>query len=231
LVGNMLFSRGSDGFNDNFELGIVDANLVLYTDTDGGDTTITLGNGDITLGEWHEIAVVFGAGSATAIVDGTIYTEAVVGTTFDGAAGSPFTIGDTLHEETPYSGLLDDVRIYNRALTAVELGFINLKQAFDPIPFDGEVVPPGVVGVIWTAGEDAVTHDVYMGMDAAAVAAGGDTFIGNQETTSVVLGIGLPPDPFEGGLIPGETYYWRIDEVAADGTTTTGKVWSFTLAG
>jgi len=33
-------------------------------------------------------------------------------------------------------------------------------------------------------------------------------------------------------LIPGTTYYWRIDEVEADGTTThTGDVWSFTAAG
>ncbi len=231
-VGNVLFSRGSDVFNDIFELGIVDANLVLYIDTvDGLDETITLGNGDITVGEWHEIAVVFGGLTATGIIDGTIYTEAVLGTTFDQAAGSPFTIGDTLHEESPYSGLIDDVRIYNRAMTAVELGFINLKQAFDPIPADGDVVFPGVVGILWTPGEGAVSHDVYMAMgDEAAVEAGGDTFIGNQPTASIVLGVGLPPDPFTGGLIPGETYYWRVDEVAADGTTTAGKVWSFTLS-
>jgi len=231
LVGNVLFSRGSDVYNDNFELGIVDANFVLYTDTvDGLDETITLGNGDITAGEWHEIAVVHEAGAVTAIVDGAIYTGAVLGTSFDQADGAPFTIGDTVHDESPYSGLMDDVRIYNRAMTAVELGFINLKQAFDPIPADGDVVFPGVVGVLWTPGEDAVSHDVYLAMDRAAVEAGGDTFVGNRATASIVLGIGLPPDPFEGGLIPGATYYWRIDEVAADGTTTVGKVWSFTLS-
>ena len=29
------------------------------------------------------------------------------------------------------------------------------------------------------------------------------------------------------GLIPGATYYWRVDEVEADGTTIhTGDVWS-----
>ncbi len=231
FVGNVLFSRGSDSFNDNFELGIVDANLVAYIDTvDGGEPTVTLGSGDITVGEWHEIAAVLGNGELTAIIDGTIYTEAVDGTSFDQADGSPFTIGDTLHEESPYRGLIDDVRIYDRAMTAAELGFINLKQAFDPIPGDGEEVLPGVVAAIWTPGEGAVSHDVYMSMDPAAVEAGGDTFLGNQVETGIVIGIGIPPDPFVGGLIPGTTYYWRIDEVDADGTTTVGKVWSFTVA-
>jgi hypothetical protein len=232
FVGNILFSRGSDAYNDNFELGIVDANLVLYTDTeDGLDETTTLGSGDITVGEWHEIAVVFDAGEVTAIVDAATYTATLAGTSFDQADGSPFTIGDTLHDESPYSGLIDDVRIYNRALTAAELGFVNLKQASEPIPADGEVVLPGIVGLIWTPGEGAVSHDVYMAMgDAAAVEAGGDTFVGNQEQASMVLGVGIPPDPFVGGLTPGATYYWRIDEVDADGTTTVGKVWSFTLS-
>ncbi len=231
FVGNMLFSRGSDVYNDSFELGIVDANLVLYTDTeDGEDTTITLGSGDVTAGEWHEIALVFDAGAVTAIVDGTIYTGTVLGTSFDQADGSPFTIGDTLHDESPYSGLIDDVRIYNRAMTAVELGFINLNQASGPIPADGEVVLPGVVAAIWIPGEGAVSHDVYLGTDYAAVEAGGDTFVGNQTEAGIVLGVGIPPDPFVGGLIPGATYFWRIDEVAADGTTTVGKVWSFTLS-
>jgi hypothetical protein len=230
LVGNMLFSRGSDAYNDNFELGIVDANFVVYTDTeDGLDETTTLGNGDITAGEWHEIAVVFGGGTITAIIDGAIYKETIAGTSFDQADGSPFTIGDTLHDESPYRGLIDDVRIYDRAMTAVELGFVNLKQAKDPIPADGEVVPPGILATIWTPGEGAVSHDVYMGTDYAAVEAGGDTFIGNQPEPGVLLGIGLPPDPFAGGLMPGTTYYWRVDEVADDGTTTVGKVWSFTV--
>ena len=34
--------------------------------------------------------------------------------------------------------------------------------------------------------------------------------------------------PFPDGLVPGTTYYWRIDEVEADGVTKhKGDVWSF----
>jgi hypothetical protein len=33
------------------------------------------------------------------------------------------------------------------------------------------------------------------------------------------------------GFVPGTTYYWRIDEIEADGVTIhTGDVWSFTIA-
>ncbi|MCH8193872.1 MAG: LamG domain-containing protein, partial [Planctomycetes bacterium] len=233
-VGNVLLSRGSDPFNDNFELGFsADGNLILYTDTDGGDTTVTVGSGEITVGAWHEIVVVFDAGAVTVLLDGTTYETSVSGTNFDQAAGSPFTVGDTLHEEHPYSGLLDDLRIYNRAFSATELiqMFTNVKQALAPDPADGAVVLPGLVGLTWTPGEGAVSHDVYIAMDDFdAVVAGDATFIGNQVAPALLLGIGLPPDPFVGGLTPGSTYYWRIDEVDADGAVTVGKVWSFTLS-
>jgi len=39
----------------------------------------------------------------------------------------------------------------------------------------------------------------------------GDAFRGNQVTTSFI--IGFPGFPFPDGLVPGTTYYWRIDEV------------------
>jgi hypothetical protein len=60
---------------------------------------------------------------------------------------------------------------------------------------------------------------VYFGADQAAVAAGTDgTSKGNQ--------IAMTFDP--GVLAAGTTYYWRVDEILADGTKVAGKVWSFT---
>ncbi|GAG48141.1 unnamed protein product, partial [marine sediment metagenome] len=59
-------------------------------------------------------------------------------------------------------------------------------------------------------------------------AGAGDTFQGNQASTSFI--IGFPGFPYPDGLSEGMTYYWRIDEVEADGTMHKGKVWSFTVA-
>jgi len=230
-VSNVLLSRGSDPFNDNFELGISgDGNLILYTDTDGGDTTVTVGSGEITVGEWSQIVVVFDAGAVTALLNGASYETTVSGTNFDQAAGSPFTIGDTLHEEHPYSGLADDIRILNRAMTADDLRreFGNAAIASEPDPADGATGLSTIVSLMWKSGDGAVSHDLHIGTDLAAVEAG-DAFAGNVPAAPVILGFGLPPDPFVGGLVPGTTYYWRIDEVDADGNVAQGNVWSFSL--
>jgi len=66
----------------------------------------------------------------------------------------------------------------------------------------------------WTAGSGATSHDVYFGTDSTPDAG---EFEGNQGGTTY--------DP--GTLSYNTTYYWRIDEKNAGGTTT-GDVWSFT---
>jgi hypothetical protein len=73
----------------------------------------------------------------------------------------------------------------------------------------------------WNAGTGAVWHDVYFSTSLADVTNGAPAaFLGRQTGT-----ISAPP------LAAGTTYYWRIDEVAANGTTITeGDVWRFTTA-
>jgi len=66
----------------------------------------------------------------------------------------------------------------------------------------------------WTAGGDTTSHDVYFGTDSTPDASESQ---GSQAGTTF--------DP--GTLVNSTTYYWRIDEVNAEGTTS-GAVWSFT---
>jgi len=102
-------------------------------------------------------------------------------------------------------------------------------QASEPVPADGAVLRDTWVNMRWTAGEAAVSHDVYLGENFDDVDAGaGDTFKGNQASTDFI--IGFPGFPYPDGLAEGMTYYWRIDELEADGTKHKGNVWSFTVA-
>jgi len=105
---------------------------------------------------------------------------------------------------------------------------IAVPYATEPTPADGALLEDVWVNLGWAPGTSAVSHDVYLGDNYDDVAAGtGDTFRGNQASTMFIAGFfGFPyPD----GLVPGTTYYWRIDEVEADGTTVTGEVWSFMI--
>ncbi len=100
-------------------------------------------------------------------------------------------------------------------------------QASNPSPADGTVgVDRNINYLSWTAGLNAVFHDVYLGTDIDAVsdADTSDTtgiYRGRQVTTSYT-----PP---EGFWSPG-LYYWRIDEINSDGITITGEVWTFTIS-
>jgi len=56
----------------------------------------------------------------------------------------------------------------------------------------------------------------------------GDTFRVNQ--TNADYAIGFPGYPYPDGVVKGTTYYWRIEDIEADGTTThSGPVWSFMI--
>jgi len=101
--------------------------------------------------------------------------------------------------------------------------------ASSPNPADGTLNEDTWVSLSWRAGDGAASHDVYFGESFNDVDEGaGDTFRVNQTTTFFV--VGFPGFPYPDGLIPGKTYYWRIDEVEADGTTKyKGEVWSFTV--
>ena len=99
-------------------------------------------------------------------------------------------------------------------------------KAANPNPRDGAIHTDTWATLSWLAAPDAVSHDVYFGESYDDVAAGtGDAFQGNQTATMYVLG--FPGFPYPEGLVQGTRYYWRIDELSADGTKFEGDVWSF----
>ena len=103
------------------------------------------------------------------------------------------------------------------------------KYASNPNPPDGTFVEDTWVSLTWDAGDTAVSHDVYLSDNLDDVTDGtGDAFRGNQAFNFFTAG--FPGFAYPDGLVPGTTYYWRIDEVEADGTTKyEGSVWSFTV--
>jgi hypothetical protein len=98
-----------------------------------------------------------------------------------------------------------------------------------PNPPDGAVLDDTWINLSWQPGAKAASFDVYLGENLDDVKNGtGGTFRGNQALTYFVAG--FPGFPYPDGLVPGTTYYWRVDEQQTDGTTVhKGSVWSFSI--
>ncbi len=130
-----------------------------------------------------------------------------------------------------------NVWIDDRGLTCAEfignwvnsvIGLGDQPSARRPDPKDGALHEDTWINLSWRAGDFAVSHNVYLGDNFDDVNDGiGDTFRGNQATTFFVAG--FPGFPYPDGLVPGTTYYWRIDEVneADPNSPWKGPVWSF----
>ena len=101
-------------------------------------------------------------------------------------------------------------------------------EATEPEPADGTAVilsPGEPLELYWTQGRKASKHDVYFSDNFQDVNDGTeDAFLGNLDLFPVV---GAPDSDYSNDLIPGKTYYWRIDEVDKSGTKYEGNVWSF----
>jgi len=102
--------------------------------------------------------------------------------------------------------------------------------AFGPTPADGALLEDTWANLAWTPGDFAVSHDVYFGTSFGEVNTGAEeTFVGNTAFNFQI--VGFPGFPVSEGLVPGTTYYWRIDEVndLDPNSPWKGNVWSFTV--
>jgi len=104
-------------------------------------------------------------------------------------------------------------------------------KATNPVPADRGTLPDTWANLTWTSGETTASHDIYFGDNFADVNNGApSTFAGNQPLALNYAIVGLFGFPFPDGLVLGTTYYWRVDEVEANGTTKyKGDIWSFTV--
>ena len=129
-----------------------------------------------------------------------------------------------------FSGDMDEVCIYNRALSKEEVSLVMAgiggDAASNPSPKDGATDVPQDATLSWDPLETATTRDVYLGtayddVNEASRANPGTVLVSQGQTATTFA---------TAGLEYGKTYYWRVDEVNAppDGTIFKGDVWDFT---
>ncbi|MFB0554084.1 MAG: LamG domain-containing protein [Phycisphaerae bacterium] len=190
--------------------------------------------------EWFHIAGVFRPGEAVELyINGELVkSEPTTVTTQWIENGLSVNIGRRPQPGTPWQGDIDEVQMYNVALSPDEVRdlmsgtLLSFPKARGPSPADGALHTDTWVTLSWRPGDFAVSRDVYLGdnpIDVNEATRGLDVFRGNQTTTFYVAG--FPGFAYPDGLVPGTTYYWRIDEVneADPNSPWKGDVWSFTI--
>ncbi len=147
---------------------------------------------------------------------------------------NPLLFGSWNTSSEFFNGTIDDVRIYDHVLSGIEILSVMQGQiwpyAWGPDPADGALYPDTWVNLNWSPGGLAVSHDVYFGENFDDVNDGAEgMFQANQTETFIV--VGFPGFAYPDGLVPGTTYYWRIDEVndAEPNSPWKGEVWSFSV--
>ena len=126
---------------------------------------------------------------------------------------------------------IDNVYIVEEKQPTPVPNAVDPHFAHNPNPHDGAIHHDTWAILMWSPGRHAVSHDVYLGENFDDVYNGtGDTYWVNQHHTFFIYGfLDYPHSP---GLIPGNTYYWRIDEVndLHPDSPWKGDVWSLTIA-
>jgi len=126
-VNNIMYSKGSDGDNDNIEIGTDGSNVEIYLDSQAGDDKLNFNHG-ISDNTWYHLVVTYDQGQSdetTLYIDGSeVESWSDARGKLDQSAGSPVTIGDTDHQSAPFTGLVDEVAVWTRVLTSSQISAI-----------------------------------------------------------------------------------------------------------
>jgi hypothetical protein len=223
-------SRGDDYA---FSLHEWNADGLIYAIvTSAGDWTVLPNTTLVEPDTWYHTALTYDSGTQMLLLylDGEVEGELELTTGLEHRLGGPLTIGT--YSGRDLLGKIDDIKLFDEALSQGQIKGEMLGGgfpfAFGPIPKDGALHPETWANISWSAGDFAVSHDVYFSDNFEDVDNGAEgAFVGNQAATFLV--VGFPGFPFPDGLIPGTTYYWRIDEVndTEPNSPWKGPVWSF----
>jgi hypothetical protein len=244
---NHMISRGShvtagDPGSVNWGVMMVSAEEIILFET-FNDTGWVGVRANSTVGEWHHVVATFDGSTMQLYHDSELAATAGSGVLLD--ESRLFMIGARSDDGSAggfFSGSIDDVGYFNVVLTPEDIETImdigltgiigGITVARNPQPEDGALHKNTWVTLSWKGSDLATSHDVYLGTDFDEVSNAtrdSEVFRVNQALTFYVAG--FPGYAYPDGLVPGTTYYWRIDEVneANPESPWKGEVWSFSI--
>jgi len=136
-------------------------------------------------------------------------------------SNEPLILGAFMSGEYYFNGLMDEVRIYNRALSHQEVLEIrgrtrlDRRQPYSPKPTPESLLQPDeYITLAWTPGDGAISHNIYVGFKEDSM----ELLVPAHDVNSLDLGWFYPGD-----------YSWQIGEIQPDGAEVRGNVWRFAV--
>ncbi|HPD45595.1 MAG TPA: immunoglobulin domain-containing protein [Anaerohalosphaeraceae bacterium] len=229
--------RNGWGLNDMWCIECNNAEGVVSFSRDG--SWPPSGERTFTVGQWEHYVVSFDGTTVVIYLNGAEIARGNF--SFGAVTDATVNIGSS-DSWNGFNGAIDEVVIWNRAITAEEVG--KLYNGGKGLSLLGNrwkatnISPPDGIGGVPTTGvllewgppteeepPDVIRrYDVYFGTDAAVV---GDVNDLNVPVASVAASGPLVCDP--GVLQLNTVYYWRVDAVISDHepNIAVGDVWSF----
>jgi gliding motility-associated-like protein len=233
-----IFCKGSITKNEEtgatgnrFNMEVKDNNFRFAIDNDDlGKDEVTAKTDDFFTGEWVYVTLVRDTENKklkiyknSALMAQIDITKALYGIGEEsdlviGNIGELEFLRQNVANSAPFKGQLDEVRLFNYALTDMEIQgeysrFLGLVAPHTPSPLSGGMSDrQDRATVTWEGGENAISFKIYLGTSADALTLV-DEVDGALKTYSFT------------GLQQGVTYYWKVE--AIHGTDiASSEVWS-----
>ena len=117
-----LFQKENVIGQDRIWASIAGANNTLWFSTEGGNLGAkSVNGGDLSLDAWYHLVSIYEAGKALKCYVNTVESTGATADTIGDGTAEDFYIGNVWAKNLAWDGLIPEVRIYNRALTPLEI--------------------------------------------------------------------------------------------------------------
>ena len=157
----------------------------------------------------------------TVVATGVKFTSSAQSNAEAGTSFITFNVTEGQPVVITYSTMPEEGKTYTNTrmmINGLEFDVAEIV-ATDPLPENHDFhagTDDGTVSFSWSYPEGVVSHKMVLGTDSAEVA---DATVYEYEGTAA--------EYVKGGLSSMQKYWWRIDEVDAQGTVYKGNVWAF----
>ncbi|QDH80543.1 T9SS type A sorting domain-containing protein [Echinicola soli] len=223
--GTFSANESTGGTGQWYGIEIKDGDLRFAIDDNHDKTQLSTSASPIFTGEWvHLVAMRDTEEDVLRLyINGEEIKEVGDGTDLSIGQEEPIILGNSNGFGTPFRGNIDEVRLYNKSLSAQEVLELyhtlpTPMKAFSPSLGEGGVLEGfgDTVQVSWNGGINTTGYEVYLGTHPDSLILQG------------TVPVETPQYEIE-GLQGQTTYFWRVDAIGAKGTTK-GDIWSFQAA-